>query len=147
MRTPALRENRADIPALVKRFIEDLRHVNVVKGISPEALQALTQYHWPGNARQLRNVIEYALHFAETEGLIERHHLPDAVGVSPDEEPAKKKDKTSRHVTAFDQARLETAARVLEECNDDVKKAAVILKRSPRTVWRLRKILRHRLPD
>lgn len=61
---PALRERREDIPLLVDHLIGLLnrkRRKSAVEGISSEALELLTVYHWPGNIRELQNVIERAL--------------------------------------------------------------------------------------
>lgn len=62
IRVPALRERREDIPALVERF---MAHRTFQRGtqkqLTDAALQALTHYDWPGNIRELRNVIERAL--------------------------------------------------------------------------------------
>ncbi len=60
MYLPPLRERRSDIPLLVKRFIRELsqEHGRPFPGLSPEALQMLVDAHWPGNVRQLRNLIE-----------------------------------------------------------------------------------------
>ena len=57
---PPLRERRSDVPILVKRFVRDLsrEHGRSFRGISPEAMQILVNAHWPGNVRQLRNLIE-----------------------------------------------------------------------------------------
>src|SRR6266702_1905150 len=57
---PPLRERRADIPLLVRRFIADLAaaHDRTFRGITPEALQILVDADWPGNIRQLRNLVE-----------------------------------------------------------------------------------------
>jgi DNA-binding NtrC family response regulator len=57
---PPLRERRSDIPLLVKRFIRELsrEHGRSFPGISPEAMEILVNAHWPGNVRQLRNLIE-----------------------------------------------------------------------------------------
>jgi DNA-binding NtrC family response regulator len=57
---PPLRERRSDIPLLVRRFIAELasQHERQFKGITPEALQILVDADWPGNVRQLRNLIE-----------------------------------------------------------------------------------------
>jgi two-component system, NtrC family, response regulator PilR len=60
---PPLRERRDDIPLLVDHFIQkfsrELR--KEVRRVSPEALALLEQYHWPGNIRELENVIERAV--------------------------------------------------------------------------------------
>jgi DNA-binding NtrC family response regulator len=57
---PPLRERRQDIPILVKRFIRELsdQHGRSFRGITPEAMEILVNAHWPGNVRQLRNLIE-----------------------------------------------------------------------------------------
>ena len=59
IRLPPLRERHGDIPLLVDHFLEEF---SAKKGrrihIDPEALAALTAYDWPGNIRELRNVIE-----------------------------------------------------------------------------------------
>ena len=60
IRTPALRDHREDIALLVSRFLREFSAANgnVVTGIEPAALKTLEDYDWPGNVRQLRNVIE-----------------------------------------------------------------------------------------
>jgi DNA-binding NtrC family response regulator len=57
---PPLRERREDIPLLVRRFIRELakEHDRTFRGIAPEAMQRLVTARWPGNVRQLRNLIE-----------------------------------------------------------------------------------------
>ena len=57
---PPLRERREDIPLLVRRFIRELAraHDRTFRGIAPEAMQRLIEAPWPGNVRQLRNLIE-----------------------------------------------------------------------------------------
>jgi DNA-binding NtrC family response regulator len=55
-----LRERREDIPLLVRRFIREFArtHDRTFRGITPEAMQRLVAAPWPGNVRQLRNLIE-----------------------------------------------------------------------------------------
>jgi DNA-binding NtrC family response regulator len=57
---PPLRERRADIPLLVHRFILEFarEHDRKFRGITPEAMRLLVEAPWPGNVRQLRNLIE-----------------------------------------------------------------------------------------
>ena len=57
---PPLRERRGDIPLLVRRFIREFAkaHDRQFRGITPEAMQRLVSAPWPGNVRQLRNLIE-----------------------------------------------------------------------------------------
>ena len=60
---PPLRERRASIAPLAQRFLAELaaRTQPDVRSLTPEALRALEEYHWPGNIRELRNVIERAV--------------------------------------------------------------------------------------
>jgi DNA-binding NtrC family response regulator len=57
---PPLRERRSDIPLLVRRFVRELSetHDRPFRGITAEAMQRLVEAPWPGNVRQLRNLIE-----------------------------------------------------------------------------------------
>jgi DNA-binding NtrC family response regulator len=57
---PPLRERRSDIPILIVRFVHHFtrEHGRPFRGISPEALQILVDADWPGNVRQLRNLLE-----------------------------------------------------------------------------------------
>jgi two-component system response regulator AtoC len=64
---PALRERRTDIPPLVHYFIQkfNARLKKSVEGVEPDALERLCGYGWPGNIRELENVIERAVLFAD----------------------------------------------------------------------------------
>jgi len=63
MNMPPVRERKEDIPALAQHFLKKYAADFGGKAatISPEALDALLQYHWPGNVRELENVIERSL--------------------------------------------------------------------------------------
>ncbi len=65
---PALRERTSDIPPLTQRFIDELSHEHgkTITGIAENALDALRRYPFPGNVRELRNVIERAVVLART---------------------------------------------------------------------------------
>lgn len=77
IRMPPLRERASDIPLLVHHFIQKYREKNkkVVKSIEPEAMHELVSYNWPGNIRELENVIERAVVLCQGE-IIECRHLP-----------------------------------------------------------------------
>jgi DNA-binding NtrC family response regulator len=74
---PPLRERRSDIPLLVRRFTPEFarQHDRKFKGITPEALQILVDADWPGNVRQLRNLIESMVVLAP-EGEIRAEDIP-----------------------------------------------------------------------
>ena len=63
IRVPSLRERKEDIPQLVRHFIKEFsrRNQRVIDTIPSETMQALVGYHWPGNIRELQNVIERAV--------------------------------------------------------------------------------------
>ncbi len=81
IKMPPLREKKEDIPLLANHFMQKHRTKVIgkdVTGISKEALQALMNYHFPGNVRELENAIEYAIDF--TSGpLIQREDLPSYI--------------------------------------------------------------------
>ncbi len=80
---PSLAERRDDIPALAAYFIDRICRASGMpkRSLSVEALAALQAYHWPGNVRQLRNVIERTLILVDREaiGEITCEQLPSEV--------------------------------------------------------------------
>jgi DNA-binding NtrC family response regulator len=76
---PPLRKRKEDLPLLIQSFLEMfcLRHKKQAS-LVPEAIQCLTNYHWPGNIRELRNVIEGCLVLNQT-GLIQVSELPPEI--------------------------------------------------------------------
>lgn len=74
---PSLRERPEDIPVLLEHFLDKLGKVLGCgrKRMSPEATQILLQHNWPGNIRELENVLERALNMVEGEE-VHPEHLP-----------------------------------------------------------------------
>src|ERR671915_166491 len=74
---PALRSRREDIPLLVQQFLNEFnsRNAKSVRAVDQEAMYLLEHYPWPGNIRELRNVIERATILADVD-FIEARHLP-----------------------------------------------------------------------
>jgi two-component system response regulator AtoC len=71
IRLPALRERTGDIPLLVEHFLTKFneRLKKKVEGVEPDAAELLAQYPWPGNIRELENVIERSVLFCDTSKL------------------------------------------------------------------------------
>ncbi len=69
---PALRERLEDIPLFVEHFLKEANdELNKhVERFSREALQIIEQYHWPGNLRELRNVVRAAVLYAQTNEIL-----------------------------------------------------------------------------
>jgi two-component system nitrogen regulation response regulator NtrX len=68
---PPLRERRDDIPALVEHFAAQVCAQNNWKPVTftPDAIQALQEYAWPGNIRELRNMVERLMLLASADGV------------------------------------------------------------------------------
>lgn len=79
VRLPALRERVGDIPLLVDHFVQkyNQRLGKSLVGISPEALSILTAYNFPGNVRELENVLERAVLFADSDRVFTEHLPPE----------------------------------------------------------------------
>jgi formate hydrogenlyase transcriptional activator len=80
---PPLRERRADIPALVTHFVEifSRRLGRQIEHIPPETMSALSSYDWPGNIRELQNLIERAVILSDS-GVLP-NPLPVAISPAP----------------------------------------------------------------
>lgn len=78
LKLPTLAERKEDIPLLVNHFIEPFNRGKKKKilGLTQEAMAAVMLYDWPGNIRELENVIEHAFILCK-EPLIRLQHLPD----------------------------------------------------------------------
>jgi len=77
---PPLRERQEDLPLLIWAFVSQCRKAMgklFVQDVSPDALQRLTRYQWPGNIRELKSVIEYAVLQCEGDTIHPRHFPPE----------------------------------------------------------------------
>ena len=109
---PPLRRRREDLPALVDHFVRQVSAQNGWKPVAfaPSAIKALEEYDWPGNIRELRNVVERLLLLAGTEVTAEdvRVALPAAgsrpPAASASVAPADADGPLSQRVLAFERA-------------------------------------------
>ncbi len=78
IRLPTLRERSGDIPVLIDHFIRQFakKHGKQIKGMSPTARRRLLAYDWPGNVRQLRNVVE-SMVVVDYDSLLDMDDLPE----------------------------------------------------------------------
>jgi PAS domain S-box-containing protein len=81
---PRLAERRDDIPLLVDHFIEKFsqKMMRSVRAASPEVMAVLMRHEFPGNVRELQNIIEHAVVMSKGEEL-QLHHLPPELATSP----------------------------------------------------------------
>jgi NtrC-family two-component system response regulator AlgB len=127
-----LRERPEDIPVLAERLLAFFGRAShrIFHGFTPEALQALTRYPWPGNIRELRNVIERAAILCRAP-LVGTEYLPD--NLSPGHSSAKLGDRVS-----IEKIEEEHIRRVLG-ATKSLQEAADILGIDQATLWRRRK--------
>jgi two-component system, NtrC family, response regulator AtoC len=134
---PPLRKRSGDIEALAWHYIDQfnrqgLRHI---ERISPDALRALTGYPWPGNIRELRNVIEHAFIIGEGEVLEIQDLTPELRGEPPPGE------EVELHTLQLDER--ERLRAVLNKHKGRKTEAAAELGISRSTLWR--KLYQHHL--
>jgi transcriptional regulator with PAS, ATPase and Fis domain len=132
---PALRERREDINLLLGHFIKQHngQGFRQIEKIDPQAMRVLLDYHWPGNIRELQNVLEYA--FVVGRGTVLRaSELPPEF---------REKKLASAQVTADLTLSVDDEILVirqaLEQSNGKVSRAADLLGMSRATFWRKRK--------
>lgn len=84
IRLPPLRERVEDIPMLAHHFLGELasRAGKAIREISPGALQVLKAYHWPGNIREIKNVLEHSIIMADGD-VIQEADLPTFLRTAP----------------------------------------------------------------
>ena len=136
---PPLRERRGDIPILAIHFaLKFARPEESAKRIAPAALKVLMDYSWPGNIRELENVIERACVTAREDVIDVEHLPPDLLQPPPSLELAPVIDldrPLAEHVEAT-VARVEQAylRKALEKANGHIGKCAKICQLSRRSV-------------
>ncbi len=131
---PALAERMGDLEELVQAFLEEFneRHERAVRGLDEAALAALRRYRWPGNIRELRNVIERAVIVCQGD-LIGIGHLPAplAPAAAPQDDGAA---MTLSIGTTVEEAERQLILRTLAHTENNKTRAAEILGISLKTL-------------
>ena len=132
IRIPALRERPSDIPLLLHHFMENFNRTRgrQLKGTAPEALQMLINYSWPGNIRELENLVA-RLSILKGSGLIEVSDLPEKYRRAPLESDPTRVDIPDQGVdfnTAVDNYENALIIRALEKTGWNRNQAASLLK-------------------
>jgi transcriptional regulator with PAS, ATPase and Fis domain len=140
---PALRERREDIPLLLRHFIDrhNAKNQRRILNIEPEALRTLWDYGWPGNIRELQNVVEYAFAVGRGEAL-RPEDLPPEFS-EPGQDAARPGARSHAQPVPFAQG-LEEPERIraaLAQSAGRIDTAAELLGMSRATFWRKRKKL------
>jgi transcriptional regulator with PAS, ATPase and Fis domain len=127
---PPLRERCEDIPLLARHFLGKYRHINPrVQDINPEGLARLQSYSFPGNVRELENIIERAMILATGDALCTDTLLLG--GMTP--APAQASDGKP---LAMEEAEKNHILQVLAQCGGRKGEAADLLGINKSTLWR-----------
>ncbi len=135
---PALRDRREDIPLLVDHFLSKFcRKMGVRVRLGDAVLDYLTSYDYPGNIRELENMVEQAVALASQSGVIQIEDIaPQGLPEVPRDRPD---DRTlASSVDAAERAAIENA---LRDCEGNRERAAEQLGLSMTTLWRKMKRL------
>ena len=133
---PPLKERRGDIPLLIDHLLKKLRVIKQAraKGISEAAMSILLNYDYPGNIRELENILEHALIICQDE-VIEPRHLPIFLqrGLTPISAPAESALDLSTTRRENEKQRI---YETLQRYNWNRNKAAQELSIDRSTLWR-----------
>ena len=135
---PPLREHREDLPALAEAMLKEmnLKHGRRVSGVAASMLDRMMAYDWPGNARELRNVIERAVILCPDGAPLDAGHLPPGFAMA--QAPAALSIDTGvvpvRVGSTVDEAERMLIVRTLEATGQNRTRAAEILGVSLKTL-------------
>jgi transcriptional regulator with PAS, ATPase and Fis domain len=124
---PPLRERMEDVPLLAKHFVQEhapKRKDILIKCISGEAMSILLEHSYPGNVRELENIIERAISFANTSEILPSD-LPASVLKTP--ATAKPRSAVTRLKEALTTVEKETITAALAEAQGNISRAASAL--------------------
>jgi len=140
LKIPPLRERKEDIPLLVNYFIKHFSktHGRNLQGIAPAALDSLVQYDWPGNVREVKNIVERMIVLSSNPMLTFENVPEDIRKFSRGNLPA---NAASQTVPVADFSRIDAMERgliekTLREVGGNKSKAAQKLGISRRTLYR-----------
>jgi|RhiMetdeSRZDD1v2_1073273.scaffolds.fasta_scaffold05285_9 DNA-binding NtrC family response regulator len=141
---PTLRQRKDDLSLLVQSFLAEFndRNNKSVSAVDSSAMRMLEQYNWPGNVREVRNVIERAVILSNGD-FIEPKHLPPLVTDSPD---VVKPVIALEPGTTVEEAERRLILMTLEHTRDNKTRAAEILGISLKTLHNKLNKLRGRTP-
>jgi DNA-binding NtrC family response regulator len=128
---PPLRERKIDIPLLLEHYLKIFSEnkEKKIKGFKDNAIRWLKNYPFPGNIRELRNIVEISLIRCKGDY------------ITSDDLPEELKKETAAELPSWDNIktrwRRETIIEALQETGGNVKKTAEILKISRRHLYRL----------
>jgi two-component system response regulator HydG len=134
---PALRERREDVPLLLEHFLKKSRERfprTPATSFAPEALKVLVDYGWPGNVRQLENLVDRCVITGDA-AEIGAAEIRGALGDWDPDDPL----QTGGEMLPLHAIEKRYIAWVLEKVGGNKTRAAEILQIDPSTIWRREK--------
>ncbi|MDH3566620.1 MAG: sigma 54-interacting transcriptional regulator [Desulfobacteraceae bacterium] len=144
---PPLRKRKEDIPLLIDRFLYKYNKLcgKEIHGLSPEAMSVLMAYDFPGNVRELENIIEYATVVSQN-SLVRIENLPENLLEGLDSKNKTTTPKTSEKAFSFEAVEKDFIRETLRKNNWNRKAAAAQMGIHPSTLWRRIKRLNLEIP-
>lgn len=144
---PPLRKRKEDIPLLIDRFLNKFNKLcgKEIHGLSPEAMSVLMAYDFPGNVRELENIIEYATVVSQN-SLVRIENLPENLLEGLDSKNKTATPKTSEKAFSFEAVEKDFIRETLRKNNWNRKAAAAQMGIHPSTLWRRIKRLNLEIP-
>jgi transcriptional regulator with PAS, ATPase and Fis domain len=134
IKLPSLRERKEDIPLLVNQYIKENRHKTSICSIDEDVMRALCNYSWPGNVRQLHNMLERMMIFAEgtriMAGMLPKTILQNADSFAHE-------DIADAEIDDLSTVSVRYVNNVYRRFGGNIKRTAEALKISRSTVYRL----------
>ena len=123
IKLPPLRDRKSDIPLLVTHFLDKFsqRENKNVIGVSPDVMDVFLNYSWPGNLRELENVIERAVVLTKRD-IIGIRGIPKEI-----KREAKKRDILIEDLKPLKEIQLESVLNAIDACSGNKSKAAKAL--------------------
>ena len=142
IKLPPLRERKSDIPLLVTHFIDKFsqREDKHISSVAPEVMKILLEYSWPGNLRELENVIERAVVLTKKE-IIDVRDIPSEIknGI--------KGNSSGEALRSLKEMEIETVINAVNAFNGNKSKAARILGITRKAIYsRLKEFNGHKIP-
>ncbi len=147
LQLPPLRSRKGDIPLLVEFFIRKFNHLNTkdIQGLTAEALPIIMAHDFPGNIRELENIIEYATVVCK-DSLIGKEHLPDYLRETFHSKLPASLNKNMKRDSSWDSIEKNYIFDALMKNNWNRKDTAAQLGIHPTTLWRKIKQLNFEIP-
>ena len=141
---PPLRQRKDDLPLLIQSFLTEFntRNNKNVSALDPAAMRIMDQYGWPGNVREVRNVIERAVILSSGEFIEPKHLPPLVVGSAEEVRPT----VSFQPGTTVEEAERRLILMTLAHTRDNKTRAAEILGISLKTLHNKLNKLRGRVP-